>query len=108
MLPKITLTGKKTHQSSLGLNFVMDTETGNIDEWDTKWMKLALLQSKTTLDQREVPVGCIIVLPAKYSPTGTDQVVASSGNETNESGNGTRHGKLFKPNEIAFVMTCFH
>ena len=58
--------------------------TGDHDEF----MKKALEQAKIAFDNREVPVGCIIV----HKETG--EIVCTGSNETNKTNNGTRHCEL--------------
>lgn len=55
---------------------------------DDEWMKEALREAKHAFDNREVPVGCIIVSKSKQL------IVAVGRNETNEFNDGTRHCEL--------------
>jgi len=56
------------------------------------WMRLALEEGERALENREVPVGCVIVLPEEHSPTGEAICIAVGSNETNATGDATRHG----------------
>jgi tRNA-specific adenosine deaminase 2 len=53
-----------------------------------EWMKLAIDEAQRAFEQREVPVGCIVVSRSKQS------VVAIGKNETNACNDGTRHCEI--------------
>jgi len=51
-----------------------------------KWMNAAFSLAEAALTNREVPVGCLIVYK--------DAVIATGGNEVNETKNATRHAEV--------------
>ena len=55
---------------------------------DLEWMQEALQEAQSAYDNREVPVGCIIVSKTKQS------IVSIGRNETNEFNDGTRHCEI--------------
>mmetsp|Transcript_9687 Transcript_9687/g.17848 ORF Transcript_9687/g.17848 Transcript_9687/m.17848 type:complete len:192 (-) Transcript_9687:445-1020(-) len=58
------------------------------------WMREAVYEGEKALLRREVPVGCVFVLPRNASPTGRDELVGRGGNETNMYGNATKHAEI--------------
>jgi len=69
--------------ASLKMNL---NEPNEWDEWDVKYMKLALNEAQKAFNRLEVPVGCVIVRNGR--------VLAGGSNKTNESRNATRHAEL--------------
>lgn len=51
-----------------------------------KWMERAIILAEKALKVKEVPVGCLLVY--------RDQVIASAGNQVNETKNATRHAEI--------------
>ncbi|CAL1536170.1 unnamed protein product [Lymnaea stagnalis] len=57
-----------------------------VDDLYFQWMNEALVLAEEALKAQEVPVGCIIV----YS----NKIIATGGNEVNETKNATRHAEI--------------
>ena len=63
-----------------------------VGEREVGFMRLALAAATQALHAGEVPVGCVLVLPA--SGDTPDEVVATGANRTNVTLNATRHAEL--------------
>ncbi|XP_019963874.2 tRNA-specific adenosine deaminase 2 [Paralichthys olivaceus] len=77
----------------VGVSVVMGTQTGSeagafhpSGEEIEKWMFNAFKMARDALENREVPVGCLLVH--------NDQVVGKGRNEVNHSKNATRHAEM--------------
>ncbi|KAI9228972.1 MAG: cytidine deaminase-like protein [Piptocephalis tieghemiana] len=63
-------------------------------EEQSRWMNKAFDQAKEAYQVGEVPVGCVIV------QRGADHILGGGRNETNKTGNATRHAELVAVDRI--------
>jgi tRNA-specific adenosine deaminase 2 len=57
----------------------------------SQFMHHALTEARKALENKEIPVGCVIV---EEDQNGEGKVIATGSNQTNESRNGTRHAEM--------------
>ena len=79
---------KKRFDASFRNIFFGRMNTGPIITHDEQFMLKALEQARLAFDDREVPVGCVIVNKA------SGEVASSGFNQTNVTNNGTRHCEI--------------
>lgn len=64
----------------------------DVNDVHVYWMKEALNLAEKALQAQEVPVGCVFVY--------NDQIIATGGNEVNETKNATRHAEIIAIEQV--------
>ena len=67
---------------------------------DAKWMEEALTMARIALGNREVPVGCVVVLEGK-------EIIAKGCNEVNMTANATRHAEMIALDQLVQYCKTF-